>query len=217
VRTARAGRNAGELLTGAALPHRVLRLDGVWLSLVERCVRDAEVGGSNPLTPTTNQRPALALPGRRGSVISGAGWPGRTRPRPEMPLILPVRLATPRPGSHSDGIGAAAELPRTGSIPHGIGAARCVSPRGRCALHALHSGIPAPGCAPSHPSGSSQALARSAVVAALPGEVSGPSGRRHHSSEPCVRPRAPVPDPGSSAPVLRRGQEPRASPQEPTT
>ena len=25
---------------------------GVWLSLVERCVRDAEVGGSNPLTPT---------------------------------------------------------------------------------------------------------------------------------------------------------------------
>src|SRR5450830_1553381 len=25
---------------------------GVWLSLVERCVRDAEAGGSNPLTPT---------------------------------------------------------------------------------------------------------------------------------------------------------------------
>ena len=25
---------------------------GVWLSLVERCVRDAEVEGSNPFTPT---------------------------------------------------------------------------------------------------------------------------------------------------------------------
>ena len=27
---------------------------GVWLSPVERCVRDAEAGGSNPLTPTRN-------------------------------------------------------------------------------------------------------------------------------------------------------------------
>ncbi len=25
---------------------------GAWLSLVERCVRDAEIGGSNPLAPT---------------------------------------------------------------------------------------------------------------------------------------------------------------------
>ena len=25
--------------------------NGVWLSLVERCVRDAEVAGSNPVTP----------------------------------------------------------------------------------------------------------------------------------------------------------------------
>ena len=25
---------------------------GAWLSLVERCVRDAEAGGSNPLAPT---------------------------------------------------------------------------------------------------------------------------------------------------------------------
>lgn len=30
---------------------------GVWLSLAERCVRDAEVVGSNPATPTTNQGP----------------------------------------------------------------------------------------------------------------------------------------------------------------
>src|SRR6266508_439450 len=28
---------------------------GAWLSLVERSVRDAEVGGSNPLAPTTEQ------------------------------------------------------------------------------------------------------------------------------------------------------------------
>ncbi len=27
--------------------------NGAWLSLVERSVRDAEVGGSNPLAPTT--------------------------------------------------------------------------------------------------------------------------------------------------------------------
>ena len=26
--------------------------DGAWLSLVERCVRDAEVAGSNPVAPT---------------------------------------------------------------------------------------------------------------------------------------------------------------------
>ena len=26
-------------------------IDGAWLSLVERCVRDAEVAGSNPVAP----------------------------------------------------------------------------------------------------------------------------------------------------------------------
>ncbi len=31
---------------------KVLFLVGVWLSLVERCVRDAEAEGSNPFTPT---------------------------------------------------------------------------------------------------------------------------------------------------------------------
>ena len=30
-----------------------MKESGVWLSLVERCVRDAEAGGSNPLTPTS--------------------------------------------------------------------------------------------------------------------------------------------------------------------
>ena len=34
---------------------------GVWLSLVERCVRDAEAGGSNPLTPTKANRCARLL------------------------------------------------------------------------------------------------------------------------------------------------------------
>lgn len=29
--------------------------DGVWLSLVERCVRDAKVAGSNPVTPTIDR------------------------------------------------------------------------------------------------------------------------------------------------------------------
>ena len=28
--------------------------NGAWLSLVERCVRDAEVAGSNPVAPTCN-------------------------------------------------------------------------------------------------------------------------------------------------------------------
>ena len=27
-------------------------VNGAWLSLVERCVRDAEVAGSNPVAPT---------------------------------------------------------------------------------------------------------------------------------------------------------------------
>ncbi len=30
--------------------------NGLWLSLVERCVRDAEVVGSNPASPTTNMQ-----------------------------------------------------------------------------------------------------------------------------------------------------------------
>ena len=29
-----------------------MKESGVWLSLVERCVRDAEGAGSNPVTPT---------------------------------------------------------------------------------------------------------------------------------------------------------------------
>ncbi len=32
------------------------RTSGLWLSLVERCVRDAEAAGSNPVNPTRDQR-----------------------------------------------------------------------------------------------------------------------------------------------------------------
>ena len=38
----------------APSPHII----GAWLSLVERSVRDAEVGGSNPLAPTTENAAA---------------------------------------------------------------------------------------------------------------------------------------------------------------
>jgi hypothetical protein len=31
-------------------------IDGAWLSLVERTVRDREVGGSNPLAPTSLEK-----------------------------------------------------------------------------------------------------------------------------------------------------------------
>ena len=34
-------------------------LVGAWLSLVERSVRDREVGGSNPLAPTKNLNPLI--------------------------------------------------------------------------------------------------------------------------------------------------------------
>ena len=57
------GREASESMVGA------------WLSLVERCVRDAEVGGSNPLAPTS------FLTAERGATCrkacSFAGVPGR--------------------------------------------------------------------------------------------------------------------------------------------
>jgi hypothetical protein len=36
-------------------------LVGAWLSLVERSVRDREVGGSNPLAPTNNLTPINIL------------------------------------------------------------------------------------------------------------------------------------------------------------
>ena len=40
------------VLCSHALERVSYRLVGMWLSLVERCVRDAEVVGSNPAIPT---------------------------------------------------------------------------------------------------------------------------------------------------------------------
>ena len=37
----------------------------MWLSLVERCVRDAEAAGSNPVISTTEQVPFFELPLKR--------------------------------------------------------------------------------------------------------------------------------------------------------
>ena len=42
---------------------------GLWLSLVERCVRDAEAAGSNPVNPTRNCRSAV-----RGWPFSFPVW-----------------------------------------------------------------------------------------------------------------------------------------------
>src|SRR3954452_3818706 len=55
------------------------RLHGVWRSLVARFVRDEEVVGSNPATPTLWRRPlasgdadrGLCTPGRRAPLLSG--------------------------------------------------------------------------------------------------------------------------------------------------
>jgi hypothetical protein len=49
------------------------RLVGVWLSLVERCVRDAEAGGSNPLTPTKTSLQA-SCPLERHGFVPPEAW-----------------------------------------------------------------------------------------------------------------------------------------------
>ena len=42
----------------ANIVERVKELNNdAWLSLVERCVRDAEVAGSNPVASTTDENP----------------------------------------------------------------------------------------------------------------------------------------------------------------
>jgi hypothetical protein len=45
----------GTITKYAALPNADHTI-GAWLSLVERSVRDAEVGGSNPLAPTIQKQ-----------------------------------------------------------------------------------------------------------------------------------------------------------------
>ena len=44
---------------------------GAWLSLVERSVRVAEVGGSNPLAPTTSRASPLISIDRRACFFYG--------------------------------------------------------------------------------------------------------------------------------------------------
>jgi len=72
-----------------------VRVIGAWLSLVERTVRDREVGGSNPLAPTLHpaglQGPAglsfcRRLPGRHGAPT---WWPGCGRLPNAMQRFLP--------------------------------------------------------------------------------------------------------------------------------
>ena len=46
-------------------------LVGAWLSLVERSVRDREVGGSNPLAPTTYFRLLRTAPAVRFQLLLG--------------------------------------------------------------------------------------------------------------------------------------------------
>lgn len=46
-------------------------IDGVWLSLAERCVRDAEAAGSNPVTPIVQG--LRGSPDKAGHKILGRG------------------------------------------------------------------------------------------------------------------------------------------------
>ena len=46
---------------------------GLWLSLVERCVRDAEVVGSNPTSPTTSLAPPPSHPLARPETLMFSG------------------------------------------------------------------------------------------------------------------------------------------------
>ena len=74
---------------------------GVWLSLVERCVRDAEVVGSNPATPTSRAAVQALFPFRPGKCPrrSIPRFPafrsGNARrdgpPQPGQPPSLPAR------------------------------------------------------------------------------------------------------------------------------
>ena len=49
-------------------------LVGAWLSLVERSVRDREVGGSNPLAPTKKLKKSEDGPLARGGLFSFVTW-----------------------------------------------------------------------------------------------------------------------------------------------
>ncbi len=47
------------------VPYTFIQFVGMWLSLVERSVRDGEVGGSNPLTPIFTSICISQVPNRK--------------------------------------------------------------------------------------------------------------------------------------------------------
>jgi hypothetical protein len=52
----------GDSPTNRARDERLWRHCGLWLSLVERCVRDAEAVGSNPTSPIVHLSRSVAFP-----------------------------------------------------------------------------------------------------------------------------------------------------------
>ena len=58
------------LTNGATVSIIALAVDEAWLSLVERCVRDAEAAGSNPVASTLRTPRSLYLQAFRGFFIS---------------------------------------------------------------------------------------------------------------------------------------------------
>ena len=61
------------IVDGGAVPIIHL-LVGAWLSLVERSVRDREVGGSNPLAPTSSSQISNSLTEFGGRSRLGVGF-----------------------------------------------------------------------------------------------------------------------------------------------
>ena len=58
------------LTKAAAMSIIALAVDEAWLSLVERCVRDAEAAGSNPVASTMRTPKSLYLQAFRGFFMS---------------------------------------------------------------------------------------------------------------------------------------------------
>ena len=85
---------------------------GAWLSLVERSVRDREVGGSNPLAPTKyckkagilvrECRPSSFSPYPQSPLTHSQPRPNKHKPRSRGPLVQRV-ACRPCPGCHDIG------------------------------------------------------------------------------------------------------------------
>ena len=126
----------GRLRYLAAPPGRQrpgLPLVGAWLSLVERCVRDAKVGGSNPLAPTSFLADRGSGFGRSRSAVAGSRsqWcqsPGCQRspgcqPHRALERALPCLRAFRGPGARRSASrlsgGGCGQLLRPPSAPAG--------------------------------------------------------------------------------------------------